>query len=128
VEARCDINRSTSQGTLCIGVDNKMRPAIYLGKKFRNRLFSLAYLNSGKSLGAMALALGYSGKGRNGYVRNMWLGTVAISSPKIAKIAELAGISLSEVLSHRIDKQHNVEIEDWEVSFRLFVQRSKKQA
>ena len=107
-------------------MDNEKKSAIYLEKEFRNRLFSLAYRNSGESLGSMALKLGYSGSGRNGYVRNMWQGTVGVSSRKIGRIAELAGFNLSEVLSHRTDKQHNVEIKNWEVSFRFFIQGSKK--
>ena len=100
----------------------------YLEKKFRNRLFSQAYRNIGESLGALALAVGYHGKGRNGYVRNMWLGKVPVSSRKIQKIARLAGIPLSEVFEHRVDKQHNLEIKNWVSSYRLFAQQSKETA
>jgi hypothetical protein len=39
----------------------------------------------------------------------MWIGKVAISRPEFHRVARLAGISLSEVLSHRTDKQHNLE-------------------
>jgi hypothetical protein len=109
-------------------LQNKAGRGLYLEREFRNRLFSKAYKNCGESLGSLATALGYNGGGRNGYVRNMWIGKVAISGPKLHRIARLAGISLSEVLSHRIDKQHNLELEDWAASFRLFVSQSKKNA
>lgn len=101
---------------------------IYLEKEFRNRLFSQAYRNTGESLGGLASALGYHGKGRNGYVRNMWLGKQPVSSHKINKIAELADIPLSQVFRHRVDRQDNETIEDWTRSFKLFVQQSKELA
>ena len=93
---------------------------IYLEKKFRNRLFGQAYKNSGESLSGLALAVGYYGKGRNGYVRNMWLGKVPVSSRKIDRIARLAGIPVQEVFEHRVDKKHNLEIDDWLKAFRCF--------
>ena len=91
--------------------------AIYLDRDFRNKLFSLAYINCGESLGSLASRIGYHGKGRNGYVRNMWKGTVAVSSPKIQIIAELAETSMSEVIEHKVEKESNVEIDDWVEAF-----------
>ena len=93
---------------------------IYLDRDFRNKLFSLAYINCGKSLGSLAKEVGYHGKGRNGYVRNMWKGTTPVSSPKIQRIAELAEISMSEVLKHKVEKECHVEIDDWGIAFQSY--------
>lgn len=109
-------------------VIRQTKSGIYLEKRFRNRLFSQAYKNAGESLRALALTVGYHGKGRNGYVRNMWLGKVPVSSYKIHKIARLAGIPLSKVFEHRVDKQQNLEIRNWETSYKLFVLHSNETA
>lgn len=95
---------------------------IYLDSEFRNRLFSRAYKNCGESLRSLALALGYRGKVRNGYVRNMWLGRVPVSAVKIHQITRLAGISLTEVPSHIISKSDNLEIKDWAKAYKRFLE------
>lgn len=38
----------------------KKEQAIYLDKKFRNKLFSKAYKNCGESLGSLAVEIGYA--------------------------------------------------------------------
>lgn len=95
----------------------KPRHGIYLEKDFRNILFSKAYENAGGSLGAMARELGYQGAGRNGVVRNMWLGTITVSAPKIERLAKLARIPLSKILSHEVTKEQNLVIRDWVEGF-----------
>lgn len=101
-----------------------MRKPLYLESDFRNELFSHAYVKSGGSLNALAKALGYSGRGRNGYVRNMWLGKLPVSKKKVHKIAELGGVKLSEVLSHVVEKEQNSELSDWMKSFKELVHKN----
>lgn len=86
--------------------------SMYLEKEFRNILFCKAYLNTG-SLGQMALELGNSGKGRNGPMRLMWLGINKIPGSKIERLAKLARIPVTEVLSHEVPKEQNQLIDDW---------------
>ena len=54
-----------------------MNGPIYLEKGLRNKLFSRAYNASGGSLRKIADTLGYTGKGRNGPIRDMWLMKIA---------------------------------------------------
>jgi len=89
----------------------------YLEKDFRMMLFSKAYKNAGESLGNMALLIGYFGAGRNGHVRNMWLGRTHVYSTKIWKIAKLANISEAEVKKHMIEEQNNIEVYDWNTEY-----------
>lgn len=104
----------------------KPKKGIYLERDFRNILFSKAYDNAGGSLGSMASELGYNGKGRNGYVRNMWYGTTSISAPKFERLAKLARIPLPEVYSHIIDKEQNVLIKSWEESYQQYKNQQKR--
>lgn len=103
----------------------KTSDSIYLEHDYRNKLFSRAYENAGGSLGAMASELGYHGSGRNGIVRNMWLGTVSVSTPKIDRIAKLAGLSLNDVLTHRVTKEKNVQIRNWTEAFEQYKAKTK---
>jgi len=96
---------------------------MYLKKDFRNVLFSKAYENSGQSLCSIALELGYSGSGRNGIVRKMWLGTAGIPPNKIEKIAKIAGLSITEVSKNTVSKEENIEIGDWMAAFRQYTEK-----
>ena len=102
----------------------KLNPAIYLEKDFRNILFSRAYKNAGCSLGAMAFEIGYRGRGRNGTVRDMWLGKVSVSTPKIERIAKLAGFSLDDILIHKVAREENVQIENWTEAFTQYKEKA----
>jgi hypothetical protein len=57
----------------------------------------------------------------------MWIGKVPISRRKVEKIAELAGMSLKDILEHRVSKQQNLEIADWTISYKAFIRRLKKE-
>lgn len=108
-------------------MQSKEERAIYLDKEFRNKLFSKAYKNCGESLGSLAVEMGYArARGRNGYVRDMWMGKVPVSRPKLQRLAELAGVTLEEVLEHRVTKQENEEIRDWTSAYKTFTRNFKK--
>jgi hypothetical protein len=110
-------------------MQSKEEQAIYLDKEFRNILFSKAYKNCGESLGSLAVEMGYARvKGRNGYVRDMWIGKVPVSRPKLQRLAELAGMTLEEILEHRVTKQQNEEIRDWTIAYKSFIRNLKKSA
>lgn len=103
--------------------------SIYLDKEFRNKLFSKAYKNCGESLSSLAVEMGYArARGRNGYVRDMWMGKVPVSRPKLQRLAELAGMTLEEVLKHRVTKQENEEISDWIIAYKAFTRNFKRSA
>lgn len=91
--------------------------AIYLERDYRNLLFSKAYENAGESLCEIAWQVGYQGRGRNGTIRDMWLGKMGVSPQKLERIAELAKIPIEEVLNHKVSKEQNLEIEDWRRAF-----------
>ena len=100
---------------------------IYLERDFRNILFCRAYENSGRSLAGIGSEIGYSAKGRNGLIRDMWLGTLGIPSAKISGISRLAGVPLEEVLSHMVSKNKNLEIKSWMEAFEQFQSPNKKE-
>ncbi len=100
---------------------------IYLEREFRNILFCRAYKNSGRSLAGIGSEIGYSAKGRNGIIRDMWLGTVGIPSAKIGSISRLAGFPLEEVLSHVVSKDKSLELKSWMEAFAQFQRPEKKE-
>ncbi len=87
--------------------------AVYLEYTFRNWFFCNLYFNSNESLNDIAKNLGYSGKGKHGPIRNMWLGKIGIPSNKIDQFCELASISTEEVIKHEILKNDVKETPDW---------------
>ena len=75
---------------------------LYLEYSFRNWFFCKLYFNSNESLNDIARNLGYSGKGKHGSIRNMWIGKISIPRKKIGQFCDLANISIEEVLNHEI--------------------------
>jgi len=86
---------------------------VYLAKDVRNRLFSRAYIASGRSLRKIGEMLGYVGKGRHGHIRDMWLGRQPIARKHLEKLASLARTDMTEILASVVDKQSNEKQEDW---------------
>jgi len=86
---------------------------VYLKKDLRNVLFARAYTHAGGSLRRIADNLGHIGKGRNGGVRDMWLGRRPIPEAHLEKLARLAGIDMQTVRSGIVNKQANQEQKDW---------------
>lgn len=86
---------------------------MYLTKDIRNRLFSAAYIASGRSLGKVGEMLGYIGKGRHGHIRDMWLGRQPIARKRLEMLASLAKIDMAMILASVVDKRSNEEQEDW---------------
>ena len=77
-------------------------------------------MNSGESLGNMALNLRYKGKGRNGFVRNMWLGKVGIPEHKLELICKIAKVKKSQMKNHFVEKDKSSTIDDWVPVIQLF--------
>ena len=94
-------------------IRGKGSACLYLTKELRNRLFSRAYTASGCSLRKIADSLGFVGEGRNGPIRDMWLGRRSISRKHIETLANLAKIDLTEIIANTVAKQDNEEQEDW---------------
>lgn len=86
---------------------------IYLKNSYRLWLFCRAYINAGESLKGIASVLSYSGKGRNGFVRDMWIGKFGIPDTKIEKLCELANVKKSDLIRNIIQKEKASSINDW---------------
>lgn len=93
---------------------------VFLEQSYRTWLFCRLYIESGESLGEMARLLGYAGKGRNGTIRQMWLGRLGIPEAKLDKICNIVTISKTDVLNHAIDKKQSELIKDWVQAVILF--------
>ena len=87
--------------------------SLYLEYAFRNWFFCKLYFNSNESLNDIARNLGYSGKGRHGQIRNMWIGKISIPSKKLGQFCDLANISMEEVLKHKILQNDVKKTKDW---------------
>jgi hypothetical protein len=57
--------------------------------------------------------LGYSGKGRHGHIRDMWLGREPIPRKHLSPLASLAEIDTAEILANIVDEHDNEKQEDW---------------
>lgn len=93
-------------------VSSAMRDRIFLRLEIRNKLFTRAYVASG-SLRGIAHTLGHRGKGRNGMIRDMWLGRRPIPEKHLQTLASLAGIDLEVIRASIVNKQENQEQRDW---------------
>ena len=90
-----------------------MEPPAYLEWKFRNWLFIRAYVKAG-SLAGIANHFHYvATRGKNGAIRDMWLGKKAIPAAHVAEIAELADIEINELMMHLVPKSANLQQLDW---------------
>lgn len=93
---------------------------MFLEPSYRDWFFCKIYENSGESLGGLARQLGYVGKGRNGPMRNMWIGKIGIPDHKIDDFCKLAGISKSDMLKHAISKENSKQSDDWVKTFQIY--------
>ena len=71
------------------------------------------YLNSGESLANMAKLLNYTGKGRNGPVREMWVGKRGIPEKKFDLFCKLAKESIAKTRSFEVSTSKNELVDDW---------------
>ena len=62
---------------------------VYLQPHYRSWLFCRAYVNTGEGLVGLAGRLGYKGQGRNGIVRDMWIGKLGIPDHKFSIYAKV---------------------------------------
>jgi hypothetical protein len=104
----------------------KSKKPIFLESEFRNLLFCKAYENSGRSLSSLGSQIGYIARGRNGLIRDMWLGTLGIPSIRINGISKLARLNPNEVLSHQISRDKNLEIKSWMEAFDKYKKTHQK--
>jgi hypothetical protein len=95
------------------------RKRIFLDVSFRNWVFGRAYSEAG-SLTEIARIFGYIAKsGRNGGVRDMWLGKKPIPYQHLMKLAHLAGVDFVELEAHIIKEGSNSVQNDWLPAMRL---------
>lgn len=86
---------------------------IYLEKIFRIWIFCNLYQRENCSLSQIANEFNYEGKGRNGKIRDMWLGVIGIPERKIEIISKITGISQEEILMNQINKNESEILSDW---------------
>ena len=96
----------------------------FLECKYRMLFFSKMYVNSGESLGNMAKLLNYTGKGRNGPVREMWVGRKGIPDQKFDLCCKLAQEPIVKARSFIVPKSENKLVDDWVVHFRAYKENS----
>jgi len=93
---------------------------MYLELNFRISLFCKAYESSNESLSELAKEMGYVGKGKNGKVRDMWLGLNSIPESKLNVLSQITGISEKDILNNRIRKEKNKKIDDWFQTLKIY--------
>lgn len=92
---------------------NPKRGSVYLELAYRNWLFLQAYQRAG-SLSEIANQFHYvASAGKNGAIRDMWIGRKGIPFHHLSELASLAGVSFGDLEEHRIEKHANIEQSDW---------------
>ena len=92
---------------------NRMRGPIYLEPVYRNWVFLRAYKNAG-SLSGIANHFHYiASAGKNGAIRDMWIGKKGIPSHHITELCNLAEVAVEGLEEHRVERSANVEQSDW---------------
>jgi hypothetical protein len=92
---------------------NRKRESIYLEPVYRNWVFLRAYTNIG-SLSGIASHFHYiASAGKNGAIRDMWIGKKGIPAYHITELCNLAEVTVEGLEQHRVERSANVEQSDW---------------
>ena len=97
---------------------------IYLNKNFRVWIFCNMYKKSNSSLSDIARQFDYRGNGKNGKIRDMWLGIIGIPEKKMDIISQITKILKKEILSNQIKKEESEIVSDW-MNFVLIFEKIK---
>lgn len=94
-------------------VSESSKGSMFIEFEFRNWVFVRAYIRAG-SLAEIANHFHYAASGgKNGAIRDMWLGKKGVPAFHTAELAGLAEISLDELEKHRVQKPGRAQQLDW---------------